>query len=50
MTEENHDQKEQIKCPHCKKDFGIGLDFEFDFEEDGASANARVTVEGEENG
>jgi len=45
MTE--HDQKEIIKCPHCKKDIPIGLDIEIDYDENGPNASARIMIDNE---
>lgn len=47
MTEEqrrNFDQEADIQCPHCKKNIPLGLDFEYDFDEDGASGSATITL------
>jgi len=44
MTDRTYDQEETIECPHCKKNIDLGLDFEFNYEEDGASASATVVV------
>lgn len=40
MTE--HDQTEKLTCPHCKKQLGVSLDFEFD---DKGGVHAKVEVE-----
>ena len=43
MTD-NYDQEKTIKCPNCKTDIDLGINIEYDFDEEGAGAEATLII------
>ena len=44
MTDDNYDQEQTIKCPYCNAHIVLGINVEYDFDEEGAGAEATLTI------